>query len=414
MDISNEKSNSQIYKYISSSLISNLTGNMFSYGLGLMLLSQTGNAISFGLDLIITPLVGLLGIVPIGNLVDKHKHKNVLVTSLVIRIALLFVLLFTINLFSGMYKLIPVVPFLIATSFFTNLSTTTYNSSVNELVNKDKIKTLTSMTNSTTSIANIFSIIIGFSFYSLFGFNLFLLIEIIGYVIDLLIILNIKFYYENEQTSSSTNSRKGQIDLFKEGIQYISGKKLLINLIFIGVSLNFVFSSTNIGIPFLINKQFNSPNSLIAYEEISSGIGLLLGSFIFNVLPSNKHLKLKIFCPLLLIGSSIFTLGIVFNLLNKNIWLICCICLITFLIGTSLSIIEITSQVMVQTTIPTNFLGRVTSILITANSVILPIGTLCFTFWFNHLKNQGTLFIVIGIISIIYAVFVVPRLTNKK
>jgi hypothetical protein len=76
MVINNRENNLQIFKAVSSSLISGISGNMFSYGLGLMLLATTGSAISFGLSMVITPVIDLLFLVPVGNLVDHFPHKN--------------------------------------------------------------------------------------------------------------------------------------------------------------------------------------------------------------------------------------------------------------------------------------------------------------------------------------------------
>ncbi|GEO51123.1 hypothetical protein [Lactiplantibacillus pentosus] len=83
--ISNRQSNAQIIKAFISNFISSLSGKMFSFGLGLMLLDETHSAISFGLNMLITPIVGLLCLVPIGNLVDTYPHKAVLTGSLLAR-----------------------------------------------------------------------------------------------------------------------------------------------------------------------------------------------------------------------------------------------------------------------------------------------------------------------------------------
>ena len=59
--ITDRESNLQIGKDFTSNLIGSLSGGMFSFGMGLMLLNQTHLAISFGLSTIVGPLVSSRG-----------------------------------------------------------------------------------------------------------------------------------------------------------------------------------------------------------------------------------------------------------------------------------------------------------------------------------------------------------------
>ncbi|WP_235713599.1 MFS transporter [Ligilactobacillus acidipiscis] len=236
MYISDKKSNIQIVKSTLSNIVSSLSGNMLSYGLGLMLLSQTSSAISFGIELIITPVISFLFLIPIGNLVDNHKHKPILVFSSIARIFFLGLLIISIDHFNGLYKLIPVIPFVAVNSICTNISTTTYSSSVHELVNSEKIQQLSSLTNAANSFASIFSPILGVGLYSLLGFDGFILIEIVSAIVAFLIMLSMKFYYSRQQRSQEpVDNQPSQLKEFKAGLSYISQRKLIANIIFIGV-----------------------------------------------------------------------------------------------------------------------------------------------------------------------------------
>ncbi|KZT80680.1 transport protein [Lactiplantibacillus plantarum] len=50
INISNHQSSLQIFKAAASNFISSLSGKMFTFGLGLMLLDETHSAISFGIN----------------------------------------------------------------------------------------------------------------------------------------------------------------------------------------------------------------------------------------------------------------------------------------------------------------------------------------------------------------------------
>ncbi|MFD1125218.1 MFS transporter [Lentilactobacillus raoultii] len=113
MEITGHDSNVQIVKDFSSSLISSFSGDMFSFALGLMLLNATGLSLSFGLSMIIMPVVNLAGLIPIGNLIDSHRHKPLLLVNLGIRLTALVIYALTINLFHGVGKIIPTIIFLL-------------------------------------------------------------------------------------------------------------------------------------------------------------------------------------------------------------------------------------------------------------------------------------------------------------
>ncbi|EHO53997.1 hypothetical protein [Lentilactobacillus kisonensis] len=124
MEITDRQSNVQIIKDFSSNLISAFSADMFSLAMGLMLLDETGMSLSFGLSMIIMPLVSLLGLVPIGNLVDSHRHKPLLVTSILVRLIALLIYAITINDFHGVGKILPTVGFLVINYTVQSVMTT--------------------------------------------------------------------------------------------------------------------------------------------------------------------------------------------------------------------------------------------------------------------------------------------------
>ena len=313
MAITDRESNVQIMKYLTSNLFSTLSGDMLAYGIGLMLLNQTGSAFSFGTSMIITPLVYLFSLIPIGNLVDNYKHQPILVVSSLIRIIALAFLVIVINHFTGIDKLIPIIPFLIINSVCTNASTTTYYSAVHELVNQHKIKSLSSLNNAVGSFASIFSPILGVAIYSYFGFRLFIIIEICSEIITLLITLSMNFYYGKNSRTNQKNVKRSQFGNFKAGLKYISKRRLITDLIVIGVFLNFIFSSVNLGLPYIIRITLKASNNLIGYLNTGNAIGILLGSLLCNFMSDRKRFGMKIIFPVFSIGLLILLLGILFK-----------------------------------------------------------------------------------------------------
>lgn len=185
----------QVLKDVSSNFISTFCGDMFSFALGLMLLRATGMSLSFGLSMIIMPIVTLIGLVPIGNVVDTYPHERILIISLVVRIVALSVYAATVGRFTGVGKLIPTIGFLIINYASVNLSNSGYLASVHELVNDAHIQKLNSLSQSLASFASTFSPIVAAGLYALVGFNLFIIFQLMAHLIALGILLTMNLHY---------------------------------------------------------------------------------------------------------------------------------------------------------------------------------------------------------------------------
>jgi NADH:ubiquinone oxidoreductase subunit 6 (subunit J) len=86
-------------------------------------------------------------------------------------------------------------------------------------------------------------------------------------------------------------------------------------------------------------------------------------------------------------------------LITKNVHLISIIGgAIMFFGGFGVAMLNITTQVNIQKTTPTKILGRVTTIMTTACTIIMPIGTLIFTFIFQKTTNGSIVYLIAGII----------------
>lgn len=384
---------------------------MLSYGLGLMLLRQTNSAISFGIEMIIAPVVGVLFVIPIGNLVDKYKHKSLLIGSSLIKILFLIFFILSIDHFNGLYKMIPVIPFVAVSALCSNISTVTYSASVHELVHSKKIQRLSSLTSAANSFSNIFAPVLGVSLYALFGFDIFIFIGIISSFLAFLLILSLKFHYQTEKNSNDVKEESfSQLQSFKEGINYIKKRKLITDIILISMFLNFIFSSMNIGIPYMIEAELNIGTSPIGYLNTSNAIGLLLGSLFMNFFPAKRGTFLKIILPVFSLGVEISLLGALFQNIDKSSLITLYGSAASFFIGFSLAIIEVNNMVYLQKTIATPILGRVMSILTTANRALLPVGSLAYTFLFDHIKFGSYIFVGNGLLCIIFGLFIFPSL----
>ncbi|MCB7140930.1 MFS transporter [Lactiplantibacillus plantarum] len=392
INISNHQSSLQIFKAAASNFISSLSGKMFTFGLGLMLLDETHSAISFGINMIISPIVGLLCLVPIGNLIDTYPHKTVLTGSLTARTLALILFAASINLFTATAKLIPIVLFLII----------------------DAIST----TQSAISLSSILSPALGVGLYSLVGFSGFVILEIVATLASFGIMLTMKFHYH--ATNQFANSQHApvtshsQFAKFHSGLNYMRSRTMIKITILLSVILNFLYTAVTIGIPYILKDQLHTGNGPIGVLETGSAIGMLLGSLLLTLLPptGQKRLFLKLIIPVLILDSQILLLGVLFMTSQAPTGYALLGSFIMGILAFALVILNITFQVYLQQTVPTKLLGRVVATLTTVNSSIMPIGTLMFTLIFQSTTHGGLVLIINGILLLGYTLLLLRPLNQ--
>ena len=413
--ISDNESNQQIIKDFISNFIGSLSGKAFNFALGLMLLDQTKSAMSFGINMIIYPLVSLIFLVPIGNIVDKYRHKKILTFNFIFRmlIFLFFYVFYFLTDSSSILYL--VIPFAVLHSITVNISDTCYSASIHELVNDRKIQRLSSVTQTAIAIATMLSPAIGVIFYSWIGFAGFILIEILANFLSLGVLLTMKFYYEYEEPETTNKKLEKQLYGVQELIHFLKENQIVKYIILVSVVLNFFYTSISIGVPFVVKEQLLLDNATVGILETMSAIGMLLASIFMSLLPDKKENKLlsnKISFPLFLLIIAIIGLGVTFSTTQSQIFISTLGGLFMGIIAFTLVILNIVVMTYLQSTIETKFLGRVMSTLFTLNTSIMPIGTLVFTYLFQQEVNGGVIFIVGGTCLLIYTMFLLPRIFN--
>lgn len=415
--ISDNDSNIQILKSFISDFISSLSSKSFSLGLGLMLLDQTHSAMSFGINMIISPLVSLVFLIPIGNLVDRFQHKKILLANILIRVVALIIFLLSLSVFSGKSIILPTLVFVTINAITVNISDTCYSASVHELVNEQKIQKLSSITQTAIAISTVLSPAIGVVLYSWVGFSGFILVGIIANLLASTVVVSMTFHYEassGKQINQTELGIKNQLENFKESFAFIKENNIIVYIILFSIILNFFYTSLVIGVPFIIKQQFHFGNTTVGLLETASAVGMLVGSISLSLLPDRKKerrvLFLSIAIPLLILDLQIIVLGGVFTIFKSQQMISAFGSLSVGIVALSLVVLNIIVQAYLQTIIPTKFLGRVMGTLFAANTSIMPIGTLIFTYVFQSMSSGGIIFIFSGVILFIYTLLLLPKI----
>ncbi|SEF23277.1 MFS-type transporter involved in bile tolerance, Atg22 family [Streptococcus gallolyticus] len=388
--ISDNDSNIQILKSFISDFISSLSSKSFSLGLGLMLLDQTHSAMSFGINMIISPLVSLVFLIPIGNLVDRFQHKKILLANILIRVVALIIFLLSLSVFSGKSIILPTLVFVTINAITVNISDTCYSASVHELVNEQKIQKLSSITQTAIAISTVLSPAIGVVLYSWVGFSGFILVGIIANLLASIVVVSMTFHYEassGKQINQTELGIKNQLENFKESFAFIKENNIIVYIILFSIILNFFYTSLVIGVPFIIKQQFHFGNTTVGLLETASAVGMLVGSISLSLLPDRKKerrvLFLSIAIPLLILDLQIIVLGGVFTIFKSQQMISAFGSLSVGIVALSLVVLNIIVQAYLQTIIPTKFLGRVMGTLFATS----PNSSFTLVFLPYHLRN---------------------------
>ncbi len=409
--ISDQESRKQILKGVLSNLISSLSGGMLSFAMGLMLLNETHSPFSFSLGTIITPTVSLILLIPAGTIIDQKAHKPLLITWIIVRLGALIIFGGTINIFSVSHKWIPVIVFVAITAVANYFINTSYQAAVHELVNTKFVPRLSSLTQAATALASLLSPMLGVALYSVMGFSWFIYLEISSQFLVLLLLLSLHFYYESPLHAfvqkKSTSAWQG----FRVGLAYLLQHSLFRDLIIIAMLVNFVFTAISIGMPFVLIDHLHAGNAALGYLETSLAGGTLMASLLLSMCDSTKYFLSKLIGGLAGSGLALIVLGIVFTV-NSNLLLRGA--LVLLILGMLTALINVSLQVKLQTTLPTNLLGRITSLMTTACQVMMPLGALTYTFLFQISSRPALIFVISGGLLFLSIVLATPFLWHDS
>ena len=381
--ITDRESNLQIGKDFTSNLIGSLSGG---------------------------PLVSLLLFVPMGSIVDRYPHRSILIVSNLVRLLGLGLFAWALPGFSGVQKLVPVVLFAIVDYICSDFSSTAYAASVHELVNERKIQKLSSLTSTAGSISSIFSPMLGLGLYTLAGFEAFIFVEMVSSTVSFLIMLTMKFHVTKRQPTAKNAAASRPLAMFKQGMAYVKTRPLVKGVIMVGVVLNFSFTSVTVGMPFVITNTLHLGSAPIGYLETGSAIGILIGSLFMSTISGEKRIRLKILGPVLADCVLLIALGGVFNFAKTASGVTIPGTILMVVLGFLIVIPNIVIQVEIQKTVPTSFLGRVNTTLMTINNSVTPVATFFYTFLFQNIAKNYLVFVYSGIVALLYMIAITPRI----
>lgn len=379
MSVSGEKNRTEIKNlllYSTGKGVSIFGTAIYQFALGLYVLKLTGSALSFAVTLILG-IIPMIIINPFAGVIADKFNKKKLIVSMDLLNGILLILVYVLSHIYGLNLwLIYVTTFLM--TVFTTFFGVGLEAAKPNMVSDRMLMNINSISRIIDSVSSIMGPMLGGVVFALFDIRTFIIINGITFILSGLSMLFINFNLLQHQTNKEKPAGKIQfMNDIKEGFQYLLERKNIMNLFLRLISLNFFLGfAITVPLPYIINTVLELGSKEFGIIQAVLPIGMIVGAIFV------KKITVRISYPILLNYLS-FTLSVLMTIsgipvllksfqLNPNFYFTF-YCVVMFLVGLVVSLIDIPFSYIIQIEIPDEYRGRVLSIGISIAKTMLPL-----------------------------------------
>ena len=391
----------KFYTIWAGQAVSLITSAILQMAIIFYLTEKTGSAI-------VLSMASLVGFLPyavfgpaIGELVDRHDRKKIMIGADLIIAAAGAVLAIV-----ALYMELPiwmVMVVLFIRSIGTAFHTPALNAVTPLLVPEEQLTKCAGYSQSLQSISYIVSPAVAALLYSVWELNAIIAIDVLGAVIASITVAIVRIPKLGDQVQSL---KPNFIREMKEGMAVLRQNKGLFALLLVGTLYMFVYMPINALYPLITMEYFNGTPMHISITEIAYASGMLIGGLLLGLFGNYQK-------RILLITASIFMMGIsltISGLLPQSgffIFVVCCA-----IMGLSVPFYSGLQTALFQEKIKPEYLGRVFSLTGSIMSLAMPIGLILSGFFADRI-DVNHWFLLSGILIICIAI-VCPMITEIR
>lgn len=375
-----------LYTFTLSKLISTFGSSVYTFGISLYVLSITGSATSFAINLICSILPRSLISPFAGYAADSYSKKKLVIFSQIASVLavsglLAYSLVFGLSL-AAIYTTTALISL---SSMFTGV---TFTSSIANLIDPDRIQKAMGFNQSAMSIATIGGPVIGGMLFGFVSMNVFLTIQIGGYLLAVLLESTMNFKLFTNVDSKEETKKQSMMDSMKEGAAYLKANRIIMVIVTTAVGINFFFSALMIGLPFIAVQQLSIRSTHFGLIEGMIAAGMLAASIYFAMRKEVKFpllfSKRAILVISVLLGGT--ALPLVLNLsYEMNVGYLVGL---MFAFGLSNVFVNTPIGVMMQKDVEEKYRGRVFGILDSMCMAMMPLGYLIFGLLYDAIPAE--------------------------
>lgn len=353
--------------------------SIYSFVIGLHVLSLTGSALNFAVTLMLG-IIPMVLISPIAGVVADRIPKKWLVVGMDVSSGLLFLFLFLLTSRTAF-----TLPIIYASTVFINIFATFFGVGMEackpNLVTPNKLIRLNAIGKLIDSSSAILGPILGGIVYVLFDIRAFILFSSISFLISAFTEWFIDYtYYQPIQPTAHSNKESTSFKTdFIEGGRYFFSSKSILELFFVFVSLNFLLGfSVNVPGPYIINELLELPPKAYGMINAMFPIGLIIGTLTVEKMMKRYEFRLLLITmnAFIAILASLVGLPMLFPIYSDYTLYIAFYGTLFLLMGIAIAYVDVPVMMILQTEVPEALRGRVISLLGSLVKVILPVALL--------------------------------------
>jgi len=363
--------------YASGRAVSSLGSIIYSFAIGLYVLNSTGSGMKFAVTLLVSFLPSLLLTPFAGVLADRFDKKKIVVNMDMLN-GLLFILFFiyiTLNdiTLTGVY----------ITSFLTNAITSffgiAFEAAKPQLVYKERLQLINSLSQIIHSISNILGPVIGGLIYAFVDIKIFILFNGISFVLSSISEMFIDFKF-NLIDDNHINKINDVFKDLKDGFKYVIDQKMIMGMYTFFLGMNILMSlAVQVPLPYILNTHLNIGSEAYGIIFGCLPIGMILGALTVGIIVKKVSVK-KLYISIgivagfltIIIGLPYFVPTIVISRTSTIVYY----GLIMLVFGSIISLVDVPFATHLQKNVDAKYLGRVWGILIPMIKVANPLGFL--------------------------------------
>lgn len=403
MEIKPTRKSFRSYLFIWSGQLFSLMGSLVvQFVITWWVTEVTGSAVylSIGMTLYFLPMVI---VTPIAGVFTDRWNRKLLIgiaDSLQALVTVWIIFLFYLNMAD------PLLVILIGSlrGLCQAFHMPTVSAIVPTMVPKEKLSRINGIGYLFTSLIQLTGPIIGAVFLILFPIKVILWMDVITFGIAIIPLMLIKIPHVRNVEEIKT--KISFIKELKEGIITIKMIPGMLIILFLSMFLNFLITPVNVLLPYYIKVIHLGTAADLAIILVLFNAGMILGGVITTLKKEWKH-KLTVYFSGLMIAMGIFS---VLGFAPTGAFLL--MGLSASIIGLMLPISNTIYMTIIQTTVPPDKMGRVSSVDQSLSMAILPIGTII----------SGPLAVIFGIQNLfifsafigVFITFIAWRFTKKR
>lgn len=393
---------------MAAKFVSLIGTQMQSFALSLYVLKITGSTTKFASVLAIA-LIPQLILGPVaGVFVDWLDRKKLIIYfDLASGISTaIFAFVYIIN---GKLSLGGIYILVILLSIISMIYQPAIGTVIPSIVKKEELIEATSINSLILNIGNLLAPALGGVLFGIYGLSIILVVNSISFVLSSIgeIFINIP---KTNKTPEKFTIKAFTTD-FNEGIKFIGSNKLILNIILMGLFVNFIGGPLfSIGLPFISKKILFVTDYQYGLVESIFVVSMLVAPIFSTMIAKKLDLGKIMFWDIFL--TSIFTAVMSFivsnlyiKLFKTNMGPYVSLLVLVFIIGVISTIGNIVLSTLFQKIVPLSMLGRVGTVMNTALMASMPLGNMVFGVLFDKLKTWHCFLLGAVILFIIILLF---------